>query len=49
MKLNLVVIIKYVLKQYYLIDNKLYKVKKNKTQGILFGSYKNGKIIEKVN
>jgi len=33
-------------KQYYLIDNKLYKVKKDKTQGDLFGSYKDGKIIE---
>jgi hypothetical protein len=35
-------------KQYYLIDNKLYKVKKDKTQGNLFGSYKDGKIIEGV-
>jgi len=35
-------------KQYYLIDNKLYKVKKDKTQGDLFGSYKDGKIIEGV-
>jgi hypothetical protein len=33
-------------KQYYLIENKLYKVKKDKTQGNLFGSYKDGKIIE---
>ena len=41
-------IIKDGLKQYYLIDNKLYKVKKNKTQGDLFGSYKDGKIIEGV-
>ena len=32
----------------YLIDNKLYKVKKDKTQGDLFGSYKDGKIIEGV-
>jgi hypothetical protein len=39
-------IIKDGLKQYYLIDNKLYKVKKDKTQGDLFGSYKDGKIIE---
>ena len=39
-------IIKNGLKQYYLIDNKLYKVKKDKTQGDLFGSYKDGKIIE---
>ena len=35
-------------KQYYLIDNKLYKVKKDKTQGDLFGSYKDDKIIEGV-
>ena len=35
-------------KQYYLIDNKLYKVKKDKTQGDLFGSYKDGEIIEGV-
>ena len=35
-------------KQYYLIDNKLYKVKKDKTHGDLFGSYKDGKIIEGV-
>ena len=35
-------------KQYYLIDNKLYKVKKDKTQGDLFGSYLDGKIIEGV-
>ena len=41
-------IIKDGLKQYYLIDNKLYKVKKDKTQGNLFGSYKDGKIIEGV-
>ena len=41
-------IIKDGLKQYYLIDNKLYKVKKDKTQGDLFGSYKDGKIIEGV-
>ena len=41
-------IIKDGLKQYYLIDNKLYKVKKDKTQGDLFGSYKDDKIIEGV-
>jgi site-specific DNA-methyltransferase (adenine-specific) len=35
-------------KQYYLIDNKLYKIKKNKKQGEFFGSYKDGKIIENV-
>jgi len=33
-------------KQYYLIDNKLYKIKKDKTQGKLFGNYIDGKIIE---
>jgi len=33
-------------KKYYLIDTKLYKVKKDKTQGDLFGSYIDGKIIE---
>ena len=32
--------------KYYLIDNKLYKVKKDKTQGILFGSYIDNQIIE---
>jgi len=32
-------------KQYYLIDNKLYKVKKDKTQGDLVGSYINDTII----
>jgi site-specific DNA-methyltransferase (adenine-specific) len=40
------IIIKDGRKQYYLISNKLYKVKKDKTQGDLFGSYKDGKIIE---
>ena len=35
-------------KQYYLIDEKLYKVKKDKSQGELFGSYIDGKIIEGV-
>jgi hypothetical protein len=34
-------------KQYYLINQKLYKVKKDKSQGKLFGSYENGIIIEK--
>ncbi len=32
-------------KQYYLINDKLYKVKKDKSQGELFGSYSDGKII----
>ena len=36
-------------KQYYLIDTKLYKIKKDKTQGDLFGSYIDGKIIEGFN
>ena len=36
-------------KQYYLVDSKLYKVKKNKSQGELFGSYIDGKIVEGVN
>ena len=35
-------------KQYYIINNKLYKIKKDKSQGELFGSYKDGKIIEGV-
>ena len=33
-------------KQYYLIDTKLYKVKRDKSQGKLFGIYIDGKIIE---
>ena len=33
-------------KQYYLINDKLYKVKKDKSYGKLFGSYIDGKIIE---
>uniref|UniRef100_A0A6C0H8F7 Helicase ATP-binding domain-containing protein n=1 Tax=viral metagenome TaxID=1070528 RepID=A0A6C0H8F7_9ZZZZ len=36
-------------KQYYLIDDKLYKIKKDKSQGELFGSYIDGKIIEESN
>jgi hypothetical protein len=31
-------------KQYYLIKNKLYKVKKDKSHGVLFGTYIDGKI-----
>jgi len=31
-------------KQYYLIENKLYKVKKDKSHGVLFGTYIDGKI-----
>lgn len=37
-------IIKDDLKQYYLIEDKLYKVKKDKSQGELFGTYIDGKI-----
>jgi len=33
-------------KQYYLIDNNLYKIKKNKSQGKFVGNYIDGKIIE---
>ena len=33
-------------KQYYLVNDKLYKIKKNKSQGELFGSYIDNKIIE---
>jgi len=36
-------------KQYYLIDNKLYKIKKDKSQGKLCGSYIDNKIIEGIN
>ena len=36
-------------KQYYLINNKLYNIKKDKSQGKIFGSYINGKIIECIN
>ena len=36
-------------KQYYLVNEKLYKVKKDKSQGELFGSYIDGKIIEGIN
>jgi hypothetical protein len=35
-------------KQYYLINDELYKIKKDKSQGKLFGKYINGKIIEEV-
>jgi site-specific DNA-methyltransferase (adenine-specific) len=40
------IIIKDGRKQYYVIDNKLYKVKKDKSIGKLFGNYIDGKIIE---
>ena len=33
-------------KQYYLINDKLYKIKKDKSQGELFGIYNDGEIIE---
>ena len=39
-------IIKDKRKQYYLIDNKLYKVKKDKSRGVLFGKYIDDKIVE---
>ncbi len=35
-------------KHYYLVDDKLYKIKKDKSQGNLFGNYIDGKIIEKL-
>ena len=35
-------------KQYYLIEDKLYKVKKDKSQGELFGTYIDGKIEETI-
>ena len=34
-----------VRKQYQLINDKLYKIKKDKSQGKLFGSYIDGKIM----
>jgi len=40
------IIIKDGRKQYYLINDKLYKIKKDKTHGELFGSYIDNKIIE---
>jgi site-specific DNA-methyltransferase (adenine-specific) len=40
------IIIKDGRKQYYLINDKLYKIKKDKTKGDLFGSYIDDKIIE---
>jgi hypothetical protein len=42
-------IIKDGIKQYYLVNNKLYKVKKDKSQGELFGNYIDGKIAEGIN
>ena len=36
-------------KQYYLVNDKLYKIKKDKSQGELFGNYIDGKIIENIN
>ena len=45
-EVNELKIIKDGRKQYYLIEDKLYKVKKDKSRGVLFGSYKDGKIIE---
>ena len=40
------IIIKYKRKNYYLIENKIYNINKNKSQGDLFGNYINEKIIE---
>ena len=34
---------------YYLIENKLYKIKKDKSQGELFGIYNDGEIIKNIN
>ena len=45
-EVNELKIIKDGRKHYYLIEDKLYKVKKDKSRGVLFGSYKDGKIIE---
>lgn len=41
-------IIKNGRKQYYLVNDKLYKIKKDKSQGELFGNYIDGKIIESI-
>jgi hypothetical protein len=41
-------IIKHGRKQYYLIENKLYKVKKDNSQGDLFGTYIDGIIEESI-
>jgi hypothetical protein len=46
---NEIKIIKDGRKQYYLINDKLYKIKKDKSQGELFGSYINGKIMKGIN
>ena len=42
------IIIKDGKKQYYLINDKLYKIKKDKSQGELFGSYIDDKIIKEI-
>ena len=39
-------IIKYKRKNYYLIENKIYIINKNKSKGDLFGNYVNEKVIE---
>ena len=39
-------IIKYKRKNYYLIENKVYTINKNKSKGDLFGNYVNEKVIE---
>merc|ERR1711918_22378 len=38
--------IKHKRKNYYLLDNKIYNINKNKTIGELYGNYLNGKVIE---
>jgi len=48
-KINEPKIIKDGRKKYYLINDKLYKIKKDNSQGELFGSYIDGKIIEGLN
>jgi hypothetical protein len=39
-------IIKYKRKNYYLVENKVYIINKNKSKGDLFGNYVNNKVIE---
>ena len=41
-------LIKDGMKQYYLVDDKLYKIKKDKSRGELFGRYADGLIVEGV-
>ena len=46
---NKLEIIKNGRSNYYLIENKLYKIKKDKSQGDYYSDYKDGKIIEIIN